>query len=212
MRRISRITLLAGLVSCGAAWAGPVLLGSFDFDAQVELPVGTRVGFALALLDLDTSLILPDPPLGGLRIDRGVQPTMFWGNGESGVLEFTSATDPGFDDLASFVTDGIDDSLVVFWNWRDGGAYEGYGLRESQRFGLESDLVGNDIDLIRLTVHEVSLDPLGGDLVSVQTHVTYDFYGSPIPEPATLVLLMAGFPVLMRRVRTRVLTSRRSSP
>ncbi len=107
------------LCSCITARAGPVSLGSFDFGSHAELPSGTRVGFALHLLDLDDYSMFPGPPLGAMRIGRGLQPTAFWAHGESGALEFTPTTDPEFDAFASFVTHGIDDSLVVLWYWED---------------------------------------------------------------------------------------------
>ena len=125
---------------------------------------------------------------------------MFWDDGENGVLEFAPSINPDFDAFASLISDGIDDSLIVFWNWEDGGGFGGNGALESQMFGLDSDLVGNVLELVRLTVHEVSLDPVGGDMVSVRTRVTYDFLGSPIPEPGTLLLLASvGMVKLMRR-------------
>ncbi len=189
LRRIM-LSAVGILCSCITARAGPVSLGSFDFGSHAELPGGTRVGFALGILDFDDHPMFPDPPLGALRIGRGLQPTAFWDHGESGVLEFTPTTDPEFEAFASFVTDGIDEYLVVLWYWEDDGGYGGHGLLESQRFGLESDLVGSDLELIRLTVHEVSFEPLEEDLVSVHTRVTYDFLGAPIPEQGTIILLV----------------------
>lgn len=189
LRRII-LSAVGILCSCIVALAGPVSLGSLDFGSHAELPGGTRVGFALQLSDVHDYSMFPDPPLGAMCIGRGLQSTAFRDHGESGVLEFTPTTHPEFDAFASFVTDEIDDSLVVLWHWEDDGGYGGHGLLESQRFGLESDLVGSDLELIRLTVHEVSFEPLEEDLVSVHTRVTYDFLGAPIPEQGTIILLV----------------------
>lgn len=199
MNRIPCMAIAALLTSSAASYAGPVLVGTFDFDAyDVVVPGGTRVGFALQLLDEFS--VFREPPLGATRIDGRLQPDVFWDDGASGVLEFTPTENPEFAAFAGLVTDGVDDSLLVHWYWEDDGGYAGWGLLESQTFGLESDLVGNSLELIRLTVHEASLEPLDGGLLSATVHVTYDFLGSPIPEPATSLLFSAaGTTLLLRR-------------
>lgn len=187
-----QITVVVFLLSCGVAQAGPVLLASFDHGVDGELPPDNRIGFVLQLLDFDNNLGYLGPPLGGATADVRDGPMVFWEDGETGVLEFTSGADPEFDAFAHFLTDGVDDVLIVFWQWEDDGGFGGGGAFESQMFGHDTDLVGNTLDLIRLTVHEVSIEPSGGNLVSVSTRVTYDFLGSPVPEPATLVLFVLG--------------------
>ena len=186
-----------------SASAGPVLLASFDFAVDTEMQAGNRVGFVLQLLDVDNDLGFLGPPLGGISSDVRLGPAVFWDDGETGVLEFTSSINPEFDAFASLVSDGIDDSLIVFWQWEEDGGFGGNGALESQMFGLDPDLIGNVLELVRLTVHEVSLDPVGEDMVAIRTRVTYDFLGSPIPEPGTLVLLMVVSPLLMRGAGTR---------
>ncbi len=191
MRRIEQMTIVALLVACGIARAGPVLLTSFDFGVDTEIQAGNRIGFVLQLLDVDNDLRFLGPPLGGMGSDVRLGPAVFWDDGETGVLEFTPSTNPEFDAFASLISDGIDDSLIVFWHWEDDGGFGGNGALESQMFGLHPDLIGNMVELVRLTVHEVSLEPLGVDLLSVRTRVTYDFLGSAVPEPTTLVLLVS---------------------
>lgn len=181
--------VVAFLLMGGVTSAGPVLLASFDFAVDTEIHAGNRIGFVLQLLDVDNDLGFLGPALGGMSSDVRLGPAMFWDDGETGVLEFTPSINPEFDAFASFIADGIDDSLIVFWRWEDDGGFGGNGALESEMFGLDPDLVGNVLELVRLTVHEVSLEPLGVDLLSIRTRVTYDFLGSPVPEPGTLLLL-----------------------
>ena len=200
---------VAFLLIGGAASAGPVLLASFDFAVDTEIQAGNRIGFVLQLLDVDNDLGFLGPALGGITSDVRLGPAVFWGDGQTGVLEFTPSMNAEFDAFASFIADGIDDSLIVFWRWEDDGGFGGNGALESQMFGLDPDLVGNVLDLVRLTVHEVSVDPVGEDIVGIRTRVTYDFLGSPIPEPGTLALLVVVSPLLMRGAGARARNHRR---
>lgn len=210
MRRISRIAIVVLLVSCGIVRGGPVLLGSFDFGVDTEMQPGNRIGFVLQLLDVDNDLRFLGPGLGGIGSDVRLGPAVFWDDGETGVLEFTRSTNPDFDAFASFVTDGIDDSLIIFWRWEDDGGFGGNGALESEMFGLDPDLIGNMLELVRLTVHEVSLEPLEPDLFSVGTRVTYDFVGTPIPEPTTVTLLAGAVVIACWRRKWSIVSRNRN--
>lgn len=191
MKTILRVIVTVVALGSGLAHAGPVLLASVNFDVDTQLQSGDRVGFVLQLLDVDDNFNFLGPPLGGASSDVRQGPSVFWDDGSAGVLEFTPGMNPEFNAFATLISDGIDDSLIVFWHWEEDGGFGGNGALESQMFGLDTDLVGNVVELVRLTVHEVSIEPLGVDLQSVRTSVTYDFIGVAIPEPATLVLLLS---------------------
>jgi len=192
MKRISPITMVVILATSAAVQAEPVLVGSFDFGLDGVLIEETQIGFVLQLLDVDNNSLFLGPPLGGLSDDIRQGPSKFWEDGESGVLEFTSASDPLFDEFTSLLTDGVDDSLLIYWRWMVDGGFGGSGNLESELLGLDTDLFGNDIDLIRLTVHDVSIGPfVPGDL-PVAFDVTYEFFGTPVPEPASFILLFVG--------------------
>lgn len=206
MKRISQITIVALLVSCGLARAGMVLLATHD--AQVGGGVAPqdemRVQFVLEIFAQDSF-----PP--GPRLGTGI----FWRDGDSGTVDFAPQTDPDFLSLAVLATNGVNDDYRIHTNWPDGAGGGGGGF-ESRLFGRSPhageppDLVGYELELIRLTVENVGFEPWpgdDGDGYFVLADLRYEFFGSVIPEPATLVLLVGGIaylvPSRLRRFRTR---------
>jgi len=200
MKRISQIAAMMILASGAAAQAEPVLLGSFDYRLDDVLIEEAQIGFVLQHTDVGGILAVDGPPLGGMSDDVRLGPSIFWEDGESGVLEFTSSSDPRFDEFTNLLTDGVDDSLIVFWEWIIGDGFGGNGALESELFGLDTDLIGNDIELIRLTVHEVSIGPFMPGNLPVAFDVTYDFFGTPVTEPSTTILLIVGSAYLGCRI------------
>lgn len=189
MKRISCITLVAILVSCGFARAGPVLLASLDEISGISSsgtgpPPEPRVQFVLELS--------PHPTVLGPRVGLGV----FWEDGDTGVVDFTPETDDGFVGFAGFATNGIDDWLTDLIIFQDGGGGGG-GAPESVRLLMSPDLVGYQLDFLRLLVHDLTIEEFSPedrpDLhgIRVLANLTYEFYRTPIPEPGTLMFLIS---------------------
>lgn len=207
MRWISRITIVVFLVSCGVGHAGPVLLASFDQTSGVESsgtgpPPEHRAQFVLELT--------PYPVVLGARIGLGV----FWEDGDSGVVDFTPETDTGFVGLADLATNGIDDwvmDLIIF----PGGGGGGGGAPESVRLGTSPDLIGYQLDLVRLIVHDVTIagfspeDNPDLEGTRVLGHLTYEFYGTVIPEPTTVTLLTAAVAIACWRTKWPIVHRKR---
>ncbi len=78
-------TVFLGIVGFAIpASAGPVLIGALDFEVDTEVPIGSRFGFVLQMLDADNNFVEIGPPLGGVGGDLRFGPEVFWGDGESG--------------------------------------------------------------------------------------------------------------------------------
>ena len=167
-------------------------------------PDEMRVQFVLEIFAQDSF-----PP--GPRLGTGI----FWRDGDSGTVDFAPETDPDFLSLAVLATNGVNDDYRIHTNWPDGAGGGGGGF-ESRLFGRSPhageppDLVGYELELIRLTVENVNFEPWpgdDGDGYFVLADLRYEFFGSVIPEPATLVLLVGGIaylvPSRLRRFRTR---------
>lgn len=189
MRRISLITVVAFIVSSGIARAGLVLLATHDVQGGggVAPQDEMRVQFVLELLVQDSF-----PP--GARLGTGI----FWRDGDSGTVDFAPQTDPDFLFLAALATNGVNDDYFIYTSWPDGTGGAGGGV-ESRLFGHNPhageppDLVGYELELIKLTVDNLDFEPWpgdDGDGYFVHVDLRYEFFGSVIPEPATLVFLI----------------------
>lgn len=196
MRWIPRITIVAVIVCCGVARAGPVLLASYDevFRGGTAPQSIARVQFSLQL-SLDVPVAIDE--LSGLGAG------IWWEAGDQGTVDFTRDTSVAFADFAAAATDGIDGrfaSLTGFFQGNDHGVIG----PESSLFNRSPDLVGYELEIVRLIVHELRFEPLVIDTsegFSVESHITYQVYGSPIPEPSTVMLLAGGVLVLARARR-----------
>jgi hypothetical protein len=173
-------------LACAAtAQADQQLLGSFDLTTLGGLYPATEPHLQVLLVHDDD--VLPYDPV---ELSDGA----FWEDGQTGVVDFTASTHPVFDELAARLTDGLDELLYVLVLGPDGGGaavhYESYW-----GFGAP-DLVGNRVDLIRWSVDDLSIeldvDPVLGDYYAYELTTAYEFWGEPIPEPATLTLLAVG--------------------
>lgn len=81
---------------------------------------------------------------------------------------------------------------------------------ESIQHGIARDLTGNEIEFIRLNVDEISIVPFVhpqfGPRIQINASVSYEFWGTPVPEPAAILLAL---PLLIARRLTRRSTCRR---
>ena len=83
-------------------------------------------------------------------------------DGDTGVFDFTSASNDNFDTFVGCLTNGVDDILYVLIDWPGHGG-GGNGSNESDR-GLGSpDLHGHEVTTIRLEVHDVIIEPASNE-------------------------------------------------
>jgi len=109
--------------------------------------------------------------------------------------------------MGALATNGVNDQYFIHVTWPNGTGGAGGGA-ESRLFnhhpyiGEPPDLVGYELELVRLTVHAVHFEPWpeggDGDGYLVQANLTYECFGSPVPEPPTLLLLVGGITFLLR--------------
>lgn len=181
MKRLIVVVLLS---SAATASAGSVLLASYNEDASSGGGGGPILGNQVQFV-----LQLPTSPPFGPPVDPnvGVGAGQTWASGSTGSTLFNRHEDPAVASFASFASDGVDAWIGIYTPWG------GYVERESDVFGRAPDLVGYELNDVELVVHFVEVVPLpelNGSMV--HWNVTYNFYGTPIPEPITVSLLCIG--------------------
>ncbi len=191
MRRTFGIATAAIFVSSSVACAGPVLLESFRQDARVG-------GGSGPITDLRGPFVLhlPHSPPQGPPVDPllGVGAGVWWEEGETGVARFDAENDPFFENFELFATDGSDGWIGVYTLWG------GYLYRESEFFGVAPDLYGFDIDHVLLHVDYLGFrlyPDLGGSAILYD--ITFEVFGTVVPEPACVAYLLCGAAVLFGR-------------
>jgi hypothetical protein len=187
--------ICALLISSAPLADASVLLTSFDFHNG-----GGTSPCELAPVEFFLAIDGP-PPLYYAPIGQG---QAAWNDVESGWFDITPSNEPLFGDLVSILTNGVDDNLMLMSHMIGSNGEGGTGHCESFFFDSGHDLAGNQLDFVRLDVSNVhiwTIDP------AVQwqgwtADVTYEFWGTPLPEPATtLPILLAA--LLWRRGRQR---------
>lgn len=130
----------------------------------------------------------------------------YWAAGAAGIYDFAPTNTQNFAEFASLLTDGQDDFLLEYLYVEDCGGGNIGGDSESSRLGGVPDLIGNNLEFIRLIVHDIAVDPYDppcecGPGTQFDADITWQFWGTPVPEPATLGLL--SFAIILNRRRKR---------
>jgi hypothetical protein len=197
MKHQAWITAMAWalLFSSATSARASVLLTSVDFSSM-----GGSGPCIIAPVEFFLGIDGP-PPFYCKVIGRGLAA---WNDGESGSYEITPSNEPLWNEFSASLTNGLDDQLLLLTEIRSSEGAGGCGGLESWFFPTGHDLAGNQLDFVRLDVSNVhiwTIDP------AVQwqgwtADVTYEFWGTPLPEPATtLPILLAA--LLWRRGRQR---------
>jgi hypothetical protein len=143
----------------------------------------------------------PGDPPEIVRLGTGV----YWPSGSAGLYDFLASGSTEAAVFADRLTNGTDDELLLmtYDDFYGGG---GDAMHESAWGFGNPDLAGNQIDLIRLVVHDLSIQPYSnppyGDGLQWNGHITWEFWGTPVPEPATALPVVLA--VLLRYRRRAV--------
>lgn len=129
--------------------------------------------------------------------------------GSSFIVDFDSHA--SFGEFASYITDGVNQTFgLEFGNCGEapiGLCSLGTEVRELVHPGSGVDLTGYDIDYLEMTLNGLELEPgvihwphAAPEVVTTfALDLTFNIYGHPIPEPATLLMFGLGGLVLRKR-------------
>jgi hypothetical protein len=193
----SRIRFAVGILvslAC-AAHAEPQLLKSFYFGGE---PNQWWAGETLIPPPLLTEIVVST---GGVGVGSGI----VWHDGDTGQYDFTSDNCPGFDWFVRTITQNPFDSLVGFGFGSpiDHSSYCGFLFSRSY-LGLYPDLLGKQIDLIRLIVEDFHSEfDFHDGPGCVEFHVTARYELWSVPEPATLLIALPAGLLFLRARRQR---------
>src|SRR3989442_11936492 len=91
---------------------------------------------------------------------------------------FTPPDDPDFPEIASLLTDGLNESVELN-NWNPSGGGSSYGGPESYWLDRNPDVIGMDVDFIRLVIHDFTYSPVS-DGTQFSEDYTWEIWGHPI--------------------------------
>jgi hypothetical protein len=119
-----------------------------------------------------------------LALDAGFYGGQGWDLGEdlfhttAGTTNFTPPDDPDFPEIASLLTDGLNESLQLA-NWNLGGGGSSVTAPESYWLNRNPDLIGMEVDFIRLVILDFSTTPINGG-TQFSENYTWEIWGHPI--------------------------------
>lgn len=190
-KRTIQTTLALALGIAASAWAGPVLLSSYS-----EISSGGRAPWSDPRIQIELGLTSPMTGQGA-HIGSGV----FWSQGQTGIFDFSASNSVGFPLFEQLATNGIENQGGISALWSAGGG-GGHGIKDSVLFdrfppiGRPPDLVGYDLDFIRLIVNRLDFTPWmperGLEGLYYSYDITIEAYGNLVPESTTVMLLLMG--------------------
>lgn len=185
MKSLARVLILASVVLGDFALQvnASVLLTSFEF-AIMGGAGPSPLGPVQFYLGIDGP-----PPTYCVPVGRGLA---WWSDGESGSYDITPTNEATFGEFSSILTNGINDHLMLLTGIQGTEGDGGTVRTEAGLFPTGHDLIGNQLDFVRLDVSNVHIWTIDPDLQwqGWSADVTYEFWGEPIPEPATALLLL----------------------
>ena len=152
-----------------------------DFSSLTSSPA------RLATLNGSSGGITPTPGASisnVLVVDSGYFGGQGWDLGDdlfhttADTTNFTPPDDPDFPEIASLLTDGLNESVELN-NWNPSGGGSSYGGPESYWLDRNPDLIGMDVDFIRLVIHDFTYSPVS-DGTQFSENYTWEIWGHPI--------------------------------
>ncbi len=180
------LTLATVLILAPTIYAGPVLLATIHKSGGLggePPPADNIIEFRLSA----SSSPAPSSP----AIGQGI----FWTVADVGTsADYDMSNSEPFTDFSHFLTNGIDDHLnfLALVPGSGGGDLESSWLINPIGEDGAPDLLGSQLDFVRLTINELSFERFEqapGVFIDVVYDISYELYGVPVPDPSTLALL-----------------------
>lgn len=125
-------------------------------------------------------------------------PPFLWQDGFSGYADLTEALDAPpffhFTRMVESITDGLDEPLFFYGSAQNCNQIlsKTTFITESTVLQTSSDLIGNNIDFIRVIINDLQFEQAGATS-NFELSASYQFWGTPVPEPAAALLLALPF-------------------
>lgn len=120
-----------------------------------------------------------------------------WRDGDGGTVTFNCDNSDAFADFAEYAANGLEDQ-IRFWDLADGLGGNGSAFTpESEVFNRNPDLVDHRLTMVRLTVDSLRFEPWippwapGCEGFLYSGDITWQFYGTRLPEPSSVILALA---------------------